>query len=169
MSQEKDKVFFRNFSLIVGALAVMMVIFIIAARIVGIDDSAEAERMAPEVAERTAPMGEATVAGEEEEIIAQETMEVAETAEGSGDGGDGERIYGEICSACHGSGLPGVPQLGDAEAWGPRIAQGTETLYNNAINGFTGSSGMMMPPRGGGDYSDDEIKAAVDYMVSKSQ
>ena len=167
MSQEKDKLFFRNFSLIVGALAVMMVIFIIAARMVGIDESAEARQKAPAVAERTAPMGEATIAGEEEESMPEETMEVAAT--GDGGEGDGKRIYDEICVACHGSGLPGVPQMGDAEAWGPRIAQGTDTLYNHAINGFTGGSGMMMPPRGGGDYSDDEVKAAVDYMVSGSQ
>jgi len=28
---------------------------------------------------------------------------------------------------------------------------------------------MMMPPRGGGTGSDDEVKAAVDYMISNSQ
>ena len=43
MSQEKDKAFFRNFSLIVGALAVMMIIFITAARIVGVDETANAK------------------------------------------------------------------------------------------------------------------------------
>lgn len=164
MSQEKDKVFFRNFSLVVGALAVLMVIFIIAARILGIDDEVVMERQAAHVAERTAPMGEVSVAGAEEEEAPAAT-EVAATS----DGDAGKKIYDGLCAACHGSGIPGIPQLGDKEAWAPRIAQGNDTLYAHAINGFTGKSGMMMPPKGGGTNSDDEIKAAVDYMVSNSQ
>jgi cytochrome c5 len=164
MSQEKDKVFFRNFSLIVGALAVMMIIFIIFARILGKDDAAELERQSASVAERTAPMGEVSMAGEEEQV----TATVAEVA-ATGDSDAGKKLYDGLCSACHGSGIPGIPQLGDKEAWAPRIAQGNDTLYTNAINGFTGNSGMMMPPKGGGTNSDDEVKAAVDYMVSNSK
>ena len=97
---------------------------------------------------------------------------VPEVAASSGDAGtiDGMKISDGVFFACHGSGIPNVPQLGDAAAWAPRIAQGNETLYTNAINGFTGSSGMPMPPRGmNPDLSDDEVKAAVDYMVSSSQ
>lgn len=164
MSQEKDKVFFRNFSLVVGALAVMMVIFIIAARIFGIDDAAELERQSAAVAERTAPMGAVSVAGAEEEAAPAVTEAAA-----AGDGDAGKKIYDGLCAACHGSGIPGIPQLGDKEAWAPRIAQGMETLYTHSIDGFTGNSGMMMPPRGGGTSSDDEVKAAVDHMVSHSQ
>jgi cytochrome c5 len=165
MSQEKDKVFFRNFSLVVGALAVMMVIFIIAARIVGIDDDAAMERQAASVSERTAPMGEVSVAGEEE--AAEEAPAVADAA-ATGDI-DGKQIYDQLCAACHSSGIPGIPQLGDAAAWAPRIEQGNDTLYKHAIEGFTGSSGMMMPPRGGGSLGDDEVKAAVDYIVANSK
>jgi len=168
MSQEKDKVFFRNFSLIVGALAMLMVIFAIAARVVGIDETAEAESRAPDVAKRTEPMGKVDMAGEEAASGAGGGGEMA-AAGSSGSGDAGKTVYEGICVSCHGSGIPGIPQMGDAEAWVPRIAQGKDTLYTHAIQGFTGSSGMMMPPRGGGDYSDDEVKAAVDYMVSNSQ
>ena len=84
--------------------------------------------------------------------------------------GDGKTVYAGLCAACHGSGIPGIPQVGDAAAWEARIAKGNDTLYNNAINGFTGESGMMMPPKGGNTaLSDEEIKAAVDYMVSNSR
>lgn len=165
MSQEKDKVFFRNFSLIVGALALMMVVFIIAARILGVDEATELERQSASVAERTAPMGAVSVAGEEEEQPAPAVAEVAAASNSDA----GKKIYDGLCAACHGSGIPGIPQLGDKEAWAPRIEQGIETLYAHSLNGFTGSSGMMMPPKGGGANSDDEVKAAVDYMVSNSQ
>ena len=51
---------------------------------------------------------------------------------------------------------------------GPRIAQGKDTLYKHAIEGFTGAKGMM-PARGGGaSLTDDEVKAAVDFMADQS-
>ena len=87
----------------------------------------------------------------------------------SADGPDGKKVYEGLCKNCHGTAIPGIPQLGDKAAWEPRIAQGKDTLYQHVLNGFSGKSGMMMPPRGGGTNTDDEIKAAVDYMVSNSQ
>jgi len=81
----------------------------------------------------------------------------------------GKSTYDSICVACHGSGLPGIPQLGDGAAWAPRIEQGNDTLYKHAISGFTGSSGIPMPAKGGNPaLSDDDVKAAVDYMVMNS-
>ena len=81
----------------------------------------------------------------------------------------GKSTYDSICVACHGSGLPGIPQLGDGAAWAPRIEQGNDTLYKNAISGFTGSSGVPMPAKGGNpSLSDNDVKAAVDYMVTNS-
>lgn len=51
-------------------------------------------------------------------------------------------------------------------AWKDRIAQGKDTLYKHSIEGFQGKTGVM-PPKGGSTASDEEMKAAVDYMVSK--
>jgi len=86
------------------------------------------------------------------------------------DSGKGKEVYDSVCFACHAQGIAGSPKLGDKETWAPRIAKGMDTLYGNSINGFTGESGSMMPAKGGRvDVADDDIKAAVDYMVAESQ
>ncbi|HRJ24578.1 MAG TPA: c-type cytochrome, partial [Thauera sp.] len=81
----------------------------------------------------------------------------------------GESVYKKTCALCHAAGVAGAPKPGDKADWEPRIAQGDETLYKHAIEGYTGSKGMM-PARGGGaSLTDDEVKAAVDYMVALSK
>jgi len=78
---------------------------------------------------------------------------------------DGEALYASVgCVACHAAGVAGAPKIGDAEAWGPRIEQGTDALYQRVFNGKG-----VMPPRGGSSASDEEIMAVVDYMVSQAQ
>lgn len=80
----------------------------------------------------------------------------------------GKSVFGKTCAMCHAAGVAGAPKPGDKADWGPRIAQGKETLYKHAIEGFTGAKGMM-PPRGGGtSLTDADVKAAVDYMADKS-
>lgn len=78
---------------------------------------------------------------------------------------DGEAVYNQACMACHMTGAAGAPIKGDTEAWAPRIEKGMETLYDHSINGFN-----AMPAKGGNaSLSDEEVKAAVDYMVEESQ
>lgn len=74
---------------------------------------------------------------------------------------DGETVYNQACMACHMTGAAGAPIKGNAEAWEPRIEKGIETLYEHSLNGFN-----AMPPKGGSmNLSDEEVKAAVDFMV----
>ena len=78
---------------------------------------------------------------------------------------DGETIYNTVCTACHAGGLAGAPKTGDQTAWAPRIATGMAALLKSATLGKN-----AMPARGGAaDLSDDELKAAVDYLVGKSK
>jgi len=80
----------------------------------------------------------------------------------------GKSVYGKTCSMCHAAGVAGAPKPGDKADWGPRIAQGKDTLYKHALEGFTGNKGMM-PARGGAaTLGDDEVKAAVDFMADQS-
>ena len=74
----------------------------------------------------------------------------------------GEQVYQAVCGACHTGGVAGAPKLGDAGAWGPRLASGYETLLNSALKG-KGAMGAQ----GGGDYSDFEIARAVVYLANQ--
>lgn len=80
----------------------------------------------------------------------------------------GKKLYDASCQACHAAGIIGAPKFGDKAAWAPRIAQGVAVLTTHAINGFQGKSGMM-PARGGSTASDDEVKAAVAFMVAAAK
>jgi len=82
---------------------------------------------------------------------------------------DGKAIYEKSCIVCHSAGVAGAPKLDDKENWKDRIAQGMDTLHLHAIKGFTGKKGMMPPKGGAMALSDDEVKAAVDYMVSEAK
>lgn len=79
----------------------------------------------------------------------------------------GESPYKKTCSMCHASGAAGAPIIGNKGDWEPRIAAGKVQLYQHAIAGFAGEKGMMPAKGGNATLSDDEVKAAVDYMLSK--
>lgn len=78
--------------------------------------------------------------------------------------GAGEALYKQTCLACHGAGVAGAPKLGDKAAWAPRVAQGLPVLVQSAIKGKN-----AMPPKGGSNASDQDIRAAVEYMVNAAK
>jgi cytochrome c5 len=76
---------------------------------------------------------------------------------------DGATIYNTVCGACHNTGAAGAPKVDDKAAWAPRVATGKEALYKSALGGKN-----AMPAKGGAaDLSDAEIKATVDYILTK--
>ena len=109
-----------------------------------------------EVEERTTPVGQVDVAIAGE--TSEESMPAAEVS-------PGKSTYDSVCFACHGQGIAGAPKQGDKEAWAARLDQGNDALYDHAINGFTGSTGMMPAKGGRADISDDDVRASVDYML----
>jgi len=77
----------------------------------------------------------------------------------------GEQVYKKSCFVCHTSGAAGAPKLGDAAAWKPRVNKGIDGLYQSALKGVPGTA---MTAKGTcGACNDEELQAAVDYMVSK--
>lgn len=78
---------------------------------------------------------------------------------------NGEKVYKGLCFSCHDMGIAGSPKLGDKVAWAPRIATAMDALYASALRGKN-----AMPAKGGNPaLSDDEVEAAVDWMVSKAK
>lgn len=77
----------------------------------------------------------------------------------------GKLVYESHCDVCHGTGAAGAPRIGDVNAWQARLTQGINVLIQHAINGYN-----SMPPKGGcNTCSDDEIKAAVQYLADNSK
>ena len=104
MSKAQDKTFFRNFSVVVAGIAVMMVLFYVAARFaghVGEDPALRVDR----IARLTAPVGRLNVAGEEAAVVAEAPAPAsaapaaAQVALAPAD--QGKRLY-PVCAACHG-------------------------------------------------------------------
>jgi cytochrome c5 len=100
--------------------------------------------------------------------VEQQAAEVAETSADQATGANtGESVYNRACAGCHISGAAGAPKLGDKAAWADRIARGADALVQSAINGVPGTA--MMARGTCNSCSDDDLKVAVDYMISQSQ
>jgi len=80
---------------------------------------------------------------------------------------DGEAVYNQACMACHSTGAAGAPMVGNVDQWSARIAKGVDALHQSGINGVAGTT--MMAKGGRADLSDQQVMAAVDYMVENSQ
>ena len=76
----------------------------------------------------------------------------------------GDQVYNQYCFACHATGVSGAPTFGNVEQWKPRAAKGIDELLKSSINGLN-----AMPAKGTCvNCSDDDIKAAVQYMLDSS-
>jgi cytochrome c5 len=75
-----------------------------------------------------------------------------------------DQLYQGACLACHSTGAAGAPKIGDAAIWKERSAKGLDALVSGAINGVG-----AMPPRGGSQYDDDQIRAVIEYILAESK
>jgi cytochrome c5 len=154
-----DREFFKLFSGLIGALVALTVVLIVLAAVLGAKIKNEQPDMSA-VAERIRPVGEVTIGGSGMNLIASANAAGADK---------GKSVYDSSCAACHGTGAAGAPKVGDKAAWKDRLAKGNATLHDHAIKGFQGKSGFMPAKGGNASLSDADVKAAVDYMVSRSK
>jgi len=148
-----------NMSYMLGAMVVMTIGIFILANTIGAKPETASAKKESKVAERIAPVGKVSIAG----AVMNAVIPTANAAP------NGKKVYDSGCTACHTAGVAGAPKLGDKAAWKGRIAAGKATLYGHAIKGFQGKSGVMPPKGGFTNLSDDEVKAAVDFMIKSGK
>jgi cytochrome c5 len=162
-SESSDTQFFNSFSLVLGILIFVAIVLFAAARILGEETQIANEMQDPmhvkEVEHNVEPFAHEAIAGQDNSALAALAAPKADAAADVPT--SGEQAYTKVCSACHGTGVNGAPKVGDHAAWGPRIAQGKDTLYAHALAGKGN-----MPAKGGTTWPDATVRMAVDYMVS---
>jgi len=75
----------------------------------------------------------------------------------------GKEVVQASCGGCHIAGVAGAPKIGSKGDWEARVQTGMDTMVAAVVQGKG-----IMPPRGGGDFTDDEIKAAIEDMLTNS-
>ena len=171
MANGQAQAFLQYFFIILLMLLGVFVILVVLDRTLGSTEVNIDEQRAVVIAEETQPIGNVRVSGVTVSGPASGQVASVNGEENTGTGTElGKIIYDGLCFACHSTDLANIPQLGDTAVWADRIAQGNLLLYERAITGFTGVSGMVMPPKGGNvSLSDEEVRAAVDYIIANSE
>lgn len=152
-----DKVFFVNFSVVLGILTAIALFIGFVARLLAPPHDEHAGEQAAALAERVKPVTQAITSDEELKKLAAAKPARAPMT--------GDQVVAKVCGACHASGVLNAPKVGDAAEWNKRLGAegGLDGLVAAAIKGKN-----AMPPRGGDpDLSDDEIKAAVSILAGK--
>ncbi|MCF6226861.1 MAG: c-type cytochrome [Xanthomonadales bacterium] len=78
-------------------------------------------------------------------------------------------VYNGACAVCHNSGVAGAPKLGDKTTWKAHLALGKAILIKHAIDGFQGDAGIMPAKGGRMDLSDEDVAAAVKFMLAAAE
>ena len=164
-----DLEFLKKFSMVIGFLVLVTVGLMVGAFLIHKQLPGEIN---PDVAkrqlQRIAPVG-AVYAGTTGAAAQQAASAAAAAAAASqvayGGTTDGSVIYNNLCTGCHTSGAGGAPTL-TAAGMGARQGQGVDTLYKHAIEGFTGTAGVMPAKGGNPALTDEQVKVTVDWMIA---
>lgn len=147
---QQDKSFLTTFTGLMAVLALLGAVIFLVSRLIPVltmpgDDGSRARVSATD---RIKPVATIAIADPNKVVPKLAPKEVVST----------------VCGACHTAGVLGAPKIGSQADWGPRFAQGFDTLVNHALNGI-----RQMPARGGNPkLSDDEIRGAIEYMLGES-
>lgn len=124
---------------------------------------AESTSTTADVRERTAKFGRVCLEGDPCASAEQAAPQTAIAPTGTGM--SGKAVYDRFCFACHSTGVGGAPILADEAQWAPKIDQGWDVMMTNSKNGIN-----LMPPMGTClACSDEELEAAINYMIQGSE
>ena len=163
-----DLDFLKRFSMVIAFLvAVMIGLILFATHLNGVLPQAVSQDAAQRTAERIAPVGAvyAGSTGAAAQAAAAAAAAKAATSQAAYGGTlDGKVIFDSLCTGCHTSGAGGAPTLDHAH-WDARIAQGKDTVYKHAVEGFTGAAGVMPAKGGNPALTDEQVHKTVDWML----
>lgn len=118
-----------------------------------------------ELADAAAPAGAAQPAQAAAPTPAAVQVAQSAPAATSAPAADGKKVYDGTCHVCHGTGVAGAPKYGNKADWAPFLKTGIDAMVKNAINGI-----KAMPPRGGNaSLTDEQMRAAVEYMAAAAK
>lgn len=149
---EQDQQVVKSIAIVTVAIAILGIVAFFIAQ--NVSDANKAEQQTTARAEkamqaRIEPVGKVTVG--------------AAKAAGPAAARSGKEVVQASCGGCHVAGVAGAPKIGSKGDWEARLQTGMDTMVSSVINGKG-----IMPPRGGGDFSDEEIKAAIKSMLADS-
>lgn len=162
MEEQTDKVFVRNISIVIALLVVFTITIAFLAMDVGTKQPEDNNpSRATTIEERIKPVADVYTGEAGAAAIEQAAASTVTEKKVAFDGSlDGEMIYNNVCSACHATGAAGAPKLG-TPAMAERAQKGMDALMHSALNGLN-----AMPARGGRpDLSDEQVRAAIEYMI----
>jgi cytochrome c5 len=164
-----DLDFLKKFSLVIGFLAALTLGLILFARHLHHAQPQPADpTAAARVHARIAPAGAVYAGATGAAAQAAAAIAAAKAAASQvayGGTLDGAVIYNNLCAGCHTSGAGGAPML-TAAGMGARVGKGKDLLYQHAIEGFTGSAGVMPAKGGNAGLTDAQVTATVDWMLA---
>ncbi|HOX72306.1 MAG: c-type cytochrome [Dokdonella sp.] len=168
---QTDAVFLKHFAQLIGFLVLVCALLIaLGYSIYSRHPSPENPGKAKVLAQRLAPVG-AVYSGDTGRAAIEAAAAAAKAAAASqvayGGTLEGNVIFGNLCHACHTTGAGGAPMLTDKAHWAPRLAAGVDTLVKHAIEGYTGSAGMMPAKGGNPSLTDEQVKATVEWMITQ--
>ena len=165
-----DLDFLKNFSLVIGFLVVVSFGLILFASHL---HQTLPQEVSPQALKRTeariAPAGAVYAGATGAAAQAAATASAAAAAASQvayGGTTDGSVIFGNLCTGCHTSGAGGAPTL-DKSHWTTRLGQGKDVLHKHAIEGITGSTGVMPAKGGNPALTDAQVIATVDWMLEQ--
>jgi len=158
VSNNQDSAFLSTFRGVLLGLIALTLLIVVFVSFVGGGAQKQSDIEREKIAARLAPIGKVIT---DPSVLAKATAAAAPREALSG-----EQVYATVCSACHTGGLLGAPKTDDKAAWASRkgAAGGLDGLVASALKGKN-----SMPARGGkADLSDDEVKAAITFILKKN-
>ena len=184
MSKTQDQTFVNTFIGIIVLLALIALVLAGLSHYTGGTITHQADQRAEHERERVlqaiAPVGKVAIAGrdeapgtvEDEDVDPDEAVAEADDVDEAPEEEDrpafdpevAQQINEAACMACHASGVAGSPVTGEEGEWAPRLDErGLDGLVENVISGMG-----AMPPRGGADADDTELRWVVIWMLEES-